>query len=61
MTADFQRQFYESVAESEADEVRNNLEAIQSNLGPAPNLKEKGNQILCYGPRPWRRTLFHIT
>ncbi len=33
MAADFQRQFQEAMAESEADEVRKNIEAIRSNMG----------------------------
>ncbi len=33
--ADFQRQFDEAMAESEADEVRKNIEAIRSNMGTA--------------------------
>lgn len=33
MAADFQRQFKEAMAESEADEVRKNIEAIRANLG----------------------------
>jgi sec-independent protein translocase protein TatB len=31
--ADFQRQFNEAMAESEADEVRKNIEAIRANMG----------------------------
>ena len=33
--ADFQRQFHEAMAESEADEVRKNIEAIRANMGTA--------------------------
>jgi sec-independent protein translocase protein TatB len=33
MAADFQRQFKEAMAESEADEVRKNIEAIRASLG----------------------------
>jgi len=33
--ADFQRQFDDAMAESEADEVRKNIEAIRSNMGTA--------------------------
>jgi len=34
--SDFQRQFEEAVVESEADEVRKNIEAIQGSLGDQP-------------------------
>ena len=50
MAADFQRQFNEAIAESEADEVRKNLESIKSNLGPAPNLNEPLGKPLMTGP-----------
>ena len=33
--SDFQRQFSEAMAESEAEEVRKNIESIRSGLGPA--------------------------
>ena len=33
--ADFQRQFNEAMAESEAEEVRKNIEAIRANMGTA--------------------------
>jgi len=33
--ADFQRQFHEAMAESEADEVRKNIESIRANMGTA--------------------------
>lgn len=48
--ADFQRQFNEVVAESEADEVRKNLEAIRSNMGPAPDLSQPIGKPLMTGP-----------
>lgn len=52
MASDFQRQFNEAVAESEADEVRKNLEAIQSNMGPAPDLETPLGQPVMTGPMP---------
>ena len=48
--ADFQRQFNEAVAESEADEVRKNLEAIKANMGPAPDLSRPIGKPLMTGP-----------
>ena len=50
MAADFQRQFNEVVAESEADEVRKNLEAIRANLGRAPDLNQPIGKPLMTGP-----------
>ena len=49
-SADFQRQFNEAVAESEDEEVRKNLEAIKSNLGPAPDLNQPIGKPLMTGP-----------
>jgi sec-independent protein translocase protein TatB len=37
--ADFQRQFNEAMAESEAEEVRKNFESIRSGMGNAPDLR----------------------
>lgn len=48
--ADFQRQFNEAIAESEADEVRKNLEAIRANMGPAPDLNQPIGKPLMTGP-----------
>ncbi|MDJ0514075.1 MAG: Sec-independent protein translocase protein TatB [Methyloceanibacter sp.] len=48
--ADFQRQFNEAVAESEAEEVRKNLEAIKANMGPAPDLSQPIGKPLMTGP-----------
>ncbi len=48
--ADFQRQFNEAIAESEADEVRKNLEAIRANMGPAPDLSQPIGKPLMTGP-----------
>jgi sec-independent protein translocase protein TatB len=50
MAADFQRQFNEAVAESDADEVRKNLEAIRANMGPAPDLSQPIGKPLMTGP-----------
>ncbi len=50
MAADFQRQFNEVVAESEADEVRKNLEAIRANMGRAPDLNQPIGKPLMTGP-----------
>jgi len=50
MAADFQRQFNEAVAESEAEEVRKNLEAIRANMGPAPDLNQPIGKPLMTGP-----------
>ena len=48
--ADFQRQFNEAIAESEADDVRKNLEAIRANMGPAPDLSQPIGKPLMTGP-----------
>ena len=50
MAADFQRQFNEAIAESEADEVRKNLEAIKSDMGPVPDLSQPIGKPLMTGP-----------
>lgn len=50
MAGEFQRQFNEAIAESEADEVRKNLEAIRANMGPAPDLNRPIGQPLMTGP-----------
>ncbi|MEM7191934.1 MAG: Sec-independent protein translocase protein TatB [Pseudomonadota bacterium] len=50
MAADFQRQFNEVVAESEADEVRKNLESIRANMGPAPDMSQPIGKPLMTGP-----------
>ena len=52
MAGDFQRQFNEAIAESEADEVRKNLESIQSNLGSTPDLSQPIGKPLMTGPLP---------
>ena len=48
--ADFQRQFNEAIAESEADEVRKNLDAIRANMGPAPDLSRPIGKPMMTGP-----------
>jgi sec-independent protein translocase protein TatB len=50
MAADFRRQFQEVVAESEAEEVRKNLEAIKANMGRAPDLNQPIGKPLMTGP-----------
>jgi sec-independent protein translocase protein TatB len=50
MAADFRRQFHEVVAESEAEEVRKNLEAIKANMGRAPDLNQPIRKPLMTGP-----------
>jgi sec-independent protein translocase protein TatB len=50
MAADFRRQFHEVVAESEAEEVRKNLEAIKANMGRAPDLNQPIGKPLMTGP-----------
>ena len=52
MAGDFQRQFNEAIAESEADEVRKNLESIKSNLGSTPDLSQPVGKPLMTGPLP---------
>jgi len=44
--ADFQRQFNEAMAESEADEIRKNLESIRSGIG---DFKAEGDKPLMTG------------
>ena len=44
--ADFQRQFDEAMAESEADEVRKNIEAIRSNMGTTADFATPPNTPL---------------
>lgn len=56
--ADFQRQFNEAIAESEADEVRKNLEAIRANMGPAPDLSQPIGKPLMTGPSAASETDF---
>ncbi|HML93488.1 Sec-independent protein translocase protein TatB [Methyloceanibacter sp.] len=58
MAADFQRQFNEAIAESEADEVRKNLEAIKSNMGPVPDLSQPIGKPLMTGPAASSKTDF---
>jgi len=43
---DFQRQFEEAMAESEADEVRKNLEAIRDNMGTTDDFTAPTNKPL---------------
>jgi sec-independent protein translocase protein TatB len=43
--ADFQRQFDEALVESEADEVRKNIEAIQGTLGERPVMMPKTSPL----------------
>jgi sec-independent protein translocase protein TatB len=47
--ADFQRQFQEAMAESEAEEVRKNIEAIRSNMGTAADFGAPLNKPLMTG------------
>ncbi|MEM7400131.1 MAG: Sec-independent protein translocase protein TatB [Pseudomonadota bacterium] len=56
--ADFQRQFNEAVTESEAEEVRKNLEAIKANMGPAPDLSQPIGKPLMTGPSAPPKTNF---
>ncbi|WP_069437660.1 Sec-independent protein translocase protein TatB [Methyloceanibacter methanicus] len=58
MAGEFQRQFNEAIAESEADEVRKNLEAIRANMGPAPDLNRPIGKPLMTGPAAARETDF---
>ena len=51
--ADFQRQFDEAMAESEADEVRKNIESIRSGLGGKVDLDAPTNQpVMLPTPAP---------
>lgn len=47
--ADFQRQFQEALAESEADEVRKNLEAIRANMGTTEDWEAAASKPLMTG------------
>lgn len=47
---DFRRQVNAAIAESEADEVRKNLEAIKTGMGPAPDLSPPAGKPLMTGP-----------
>ena len=58
MAADFQRQFNEVLAESEAEDVRMNLEAIRANMGPAPDLNQPIGKPLMTGPEASTATEF---
>jgi len=58
MAADFQRQFNDAIAESEADEVRKNLEAIKANMGPVPDLSQPIGKPLMTGPPASPKTDF---
>lgn len=50
--ADFQRQFEAAVAESEADEVRKNIEAIRANMGTAEEWSAGLNKQVMTGEPP---------
>lgn len=51
--SDFQRQFDEAMAESEADEVRKNIESIRSGLGGTVDLDAPTNQpVMLPTPAP---------
>ena len=50
LASDFRRQFDEVVAESEADEVRKNLEAIKANMSRAADLNQPIVKPLMTGP-----------
>ena len=52
MAADFQRQFHEAMAESEADEVRKNIEAIRANMGTTADFDAALNKPLMTGEAP---------
>jgi len=52
MAADFQRQFHEAMAESEADEVRKNIEAIRDNMGTTADFDAPLNRPLMTGEAP---------
>ncbi|HUW74034.1 MAG TPA: Sec-independent protein translocase protein TatB [Methyloceanibacter sp.] len=43
---DFQRQFEDAMAESEADEVRKNIEAIRANMGTTDDFKAPADRPL---------------
>jgi sec-independent protein translocase protein TatB len=48
--ADFQRQFNEAMAESEADEVRKNIEAIRANMGTTEDWQAAGRPLMTGEP-----------
>jgi sec-independent protein translocase protein TatB len=51
--ADFQRQFNEAMAESEAEEVRKNIESIRSGMGNAPDLQAPiDKRLMMPTPKP---------
>jgi len=52
MAADFQRQFNDAMAESEADEVRKNLEAIRANMGTTEDFAALSDKPLMTGEPP---------
>jgi len=52
MAADFQRQFNDAMAESEADEVRKNLEAIRANMGTTDDFAALTDKPLMTGDPP---------
>ena len=52
MAADFQRQFNDAMAESEADEVRKNLEAIRANMGTTEDFGALSDKPLMTGEPP---------
>ena len=48
--ADFQRQFNEAMAESEADEVRKNIEAIRANMGTTEDWQASAKPLMTGEP-----------
>jgi hypothetical protein len=52
MAGDFQRQFNDAMAESEADEVRKNLEAIRANMGTTEDFAALSDKPLMTGEPP---------
>jgi sec-independent protein translocase protein TatB len=44
--ADFQRQFHEAMAESEAEEVRKNIEAIRSSMGTTADFNAPADKAM---------------
>jgi len=52
MAGDFQRQFNDAMAESEADEVRKNLEAIRANMGTTGDFAALSDKPLMTGEPP---------
>jgi sec-independent protein translocase protein TatB len=57
--ADFQRQFDEALAESEADEVRKNIEAIRSNMGTMADFAPPPDTPLMTPTRPAAQSIEH--